>query len=334
MKTRFLPFLVAIPCFLPAMWRLATKSFTEPIGLCSDLGLGLAIFAIAWLGPQWLRVVLLLFWALFQAMSLELLAAVGRLPSYQDVTYLLDPGFVHKSAAGFHLAEPLFVLVLLGSTMVAVLVPLTRPRKRELVAVVIIGLVLLVQANFSASHVNQSIAARYNPLHWFVADAVFQQRAGGKDPGSMTDLPTSLRTLDLEGQSLLGTNRVKNVLIIVLEGLSGIYHPEIRRKMGIKDGPFQMVGLAAATSKAMLIPDFVTHSHQTIRGLYAIHCGDVSKLSSETPKGFELQLNPQRAEKCLPARLAQNGWETHFLQGAPLQFMNKDKVMPTMGFQH
>ncbi|MGW8195573.1 MAG: LTA synthase family protein, partial [Desulforhopalus sp.] len=44
--------------------------------------------------------------------------------------------------------------------------------------------------------------------------------------------------------------------------------------------------------------------------------------------------NPEKAEECLPARLAQSGWETHFLQGAPLQFMNKDKVMPTMGFQH
>lgn len=138
----------------------------------------------------------------------------------------------------------------------------------------------------------------------------------------------------MQGKSLLAGGKVKNVLIVTLEGISGIYNPEIRQKMEVSDGPYQMLNLAKSTSKAMLIPDFVTHSHQTIRGLYAIHCGDISKLSYETPKGFELQVNPERAEECLPAQLAKDGWETHFLQGAPLQFMNKDTVMPAMGFKN
>jgi hypothetical protein len=46
----------------------------------------------------------------------------------------------------------------------------------------------------------------------------------------------------------------------------------------------------------MLIPDFTVHSHQTIRGLYAILCGDYSKLSWATPKAYELQQNPERAD--------------------------------------
>lgn len=334
MNNRFWPFLVAIPCFFPAGWRIFTKSFTEPVGLCSDLGTGIAVFALAWLGPRWVRAVLLISWALFQAMSMELFAAVGRLPSWQDMHYLIDPNFVRNSAAGMHLAEPVFVLLMLGSALVAVMVPLYRPRKAGLAVVAAVGLALLLGANFGASQANQSIAARYNPLQWFVADAMFRQQEAATDARLMTEMPASLRTLDLQGQSLLDVNRVRNVLIVVLEGASGIYYPEIREKMGVPEGPFQMTSMAEATRTAMLIPDFVSHSHQTIRGLYAIHCGDISKLSYETPKGFELQVNPARAAECLPARLNQSGWDTHFLQGAPLQFMNKDKVMPAMGFQN
>ena len=334
MKSRLWLFLVGIPCFFPAGWRLFTKGLSEPVGLSSDLGAGVALFALVWFGPRWLRALLLIVWALFQAMSAELFAAVGRFPSWQDFQYLLDPKFIEGSTAGLHLAEPLYVLLLVGSTLLAILIPLKRSGLLKATVVVMVGAGLLVQANYSASHVNQSVAARYNPLHWFMADAIFRQEF--KSAASLTTnaLPESLRTLDLSGKSLLGDHRVKNVLIVVLEGISGIYNPEIRKKMGVADGPFQMDKLENVTRDAMLIPDFVTHSHQTIRGLYAIHCGDMSKLSYDTPKGMELELNPSRAAECLPAELAGKGWETHYLQGAPLQFMNKDRVMPAMGFHN
>ncbi|KAF1067681.1 MAG: Phosphoglycerol transferase I [Pseudomonas citronellolis] len=61
-------------------------------------------------------------------------------------------------------------------------------------------------------------------------------------------------------------------------------------------------------------------------------CGDYSKLDNCTPKGVELLGNPTRAAECLPAQLRQHGFSTHFLQGAGLRFMAKDKVMPAMGF--
>ena len=69
------------------------------------------------------------------------------------------------------------------------------------------------------------------------------------------------------------------MLIIVMEGIPGLYHPEIRNSMGVAaaDAPITMEQLAASAPDAMLIPDFTVHSHQTIRGLYAILCGDFSK---------------------------------------------------------
>ncbi len=330
---RISPFLLVVPCCFPAGWRLFTQSQTELTGLCSDLGIGLVIFAICWFGPRWLRSILLVGWAFFQAISIELLAAVGRLPSWRDVQYLFDPSFLKNSAAGFHLAEPLFVFMLCTSTVLAIFLPLHQPRRRSVSGLIITGLLLLLYASFATAGANQSITARYNPLHWLVVDAFFQHRVSPDNDLKNENLPGSLRIADLDGESFLEGPQAKNVLIVVLEGISGIYHPEIRQEMGVQDGPFQMEALAEATRGAMLIPDFVVHSHQTIRGLYAIHCGDLSKLSYDTPKGFELQVNAQRSNECLPAQMVENGWDTHFLQGASLQFMNKDKVMPAMGFQ-
>ena len=139
-----------------------------------------------------------------------------------------------------------------------------------------------------------------------------------------------------QGTKLLppGKGKAKNVLIVILEGIPGIYLPGIRQEMHVADGNYQMENLAKSTSDGMLVPDFVDHSHQTIRGLYALHCGDFSKFSYEMPKAMELQSNPERAAECLPAQLSKQGWQSHYLQGAGLQFMNKEKAMPTMGFQH
>ncbi|MFV0436127.1 MAG: LTA synthase family protein [Desulfopila sp.] len=332
-KERLSLLLLAAPCFLPAIWRFCLTGLAEPVGLLSDLGLGCLLLVLIRLLPRWLKAVVLIVWALFQLISVETFAAVGRFPSWQDLPYLLDLKFIERSGAGFHLAEPLYTLLLLATTLLAIPVLLRRPSRLLSAGGLALGLALLFSAGYGGARVNQSVAARYNPLHWFVMDVVAAHRQQGAAGVSVADLPQSLRTLDMSGQSLLTDHRIKNVLIVVLEGISGIYNPEIRAKMGVADGPFQMTGLAGATRDAMLIPDFVTHSHQTIRGLYAIHCGDVSKLSYDMPKGMELELNPQRAGECLPAQLAAGGWTTHYLQGAPLQFMNKDTVMPAMGFQ-
>ena len=93
-----------------------------------------------------------------------------------------------------------------------------------------------------------------------------------------------------------------------------------------------MPRLSAWAERGMLTSDYVLHAHQTIRGLYAMLCGDYDKLASGTPKGLELLGNAERAAQCLPAQLRDNGFSTHFLQGAGLRFMAKDQIMPRMGF--
>ena len=328
--------LLGVPCFLPAAWRLLQKGFTEPIGLLSDFALGLLVFLLAVVCPRWLRMIPVLLWAIFQAGAVELYAAMHRLPSWRDLAYLFDPTFMKNTTAGLNLSSPYLAGLILLSAVLVSFLPVARPRAGYLCKGLAVGIcLLLLQGFLSRHHDDKSIAARFNPLHWFIADAVAAAFHPGLKPLPVEALPPGLRELDLRGTTLLPQKgAARNVLIVTLEGITGLYYPEIREAMSVPPGSFEMKGLAENTADAMLIPDFITHSHQTIRGLYSILCGDFSKLSSETPKAFELQENQARARECLPARLAENGWDTHFLQGAGLSFMGKDMVMPLIGFQH
>lgn len=335
MKKNLSLLFLAVPCFLPAFRRLLTHDPIELLGLLSDSGLGLLLLLVAWRTPRWLRCLLVFGWALLQTAAGELLAAMQRLPSWQDVQYLVDPDFVANSLAGFHLASPLWAVVLIGSALAASLPTVQPPSTKVLRGGLGLVLALLVlQGGLSREFATLAPAARYNPLHWLIADVVSTPFRKTRVL-TLQDVPVGLRQLDLSGRPLLETGRARNVLLVVLEGTSGVYHPEIREAMGLKsERAIDMTGLIEHTGAASLIPDFVTHSHQTIRGLYSILCGDFSKFSYETSKAFELmQDNAERAADCLPARMAAEGWATHYLQGAGLTFMSKDRVMPTVGFQ-
>jgi hypothetical protein len=276
----------------------------------------------------------LLFWFLFQVGSRELQSAVQRMPSWQDLAFVMDPAFLTNTAAGFYFAEPGFALGLGILSIAAGALPFQQPGKKPLTALLLAGLLILpIHGLLQKTVKDRGIAETYNPLHWFVGDAIQSLLPEGAQPLGINELPAMLRMADISGVPFFEQGRAKNVLLIVLEGISGIYLPEVRQAMQVKGGPFTMERLSAAIPNAMLVPDFVTHSHQTIRGLYAIHCGDFSKFSYDQPKALELQFNPERALQCLPAQLSAEGFDTHFLQGAPLQFMSKDRIMPVMGFE-
>ena len=256
------------------------------------------VFLAALLFPHLLRVVLLLLFTLFQTSAWELFGAMQRFPSWEDLHYLADPSFVEKSASGLHLTFPGLAGVLFASLAVSCFFPVKRPGKGFFIKGIVLAVCLLAaQGHLSHRYDNQSLAARYNPLHWFFRDAASLVFQPAPVILTETDLPSGIKQADLKGEPLLkGKGAAKNVLIIALEGIPGLYYPEIHKAMGVpaSDGVI-MHHMADSTPDAMLIPDFVAHSHQTIRGLYAILCGDFSKLSNETPKAFELQQNPERA---------------------------------------
>jgi len=318
----------------PFIWRLAHKGGGEIIGLLSDGGVGLLLFSLLLYSPHWLRIILAVLWTAFSIGAQELVSAMQRLPTWEDLHYLTDPAFVSNSTASLNVSSPALVWALLISALLVCSLPIPRPRRTYLLpAGLAAGVVLLLaQSHLSIAHDDQSVAARHNALHWFVTDAILSPPRLTPEELAKYPLPKGLDELDLDGQSLLARRAAKNVLVIAMEGIPGLYYPQIREAMGVPQHSVSMHELAAATPEAMLLPDFVVHSHQTIRGLYALLCGDYSKLSWETPKAVELQGNPDRARDCLPAQMAKRGWSTHFLQGAGLSFMGKDRVMPLVGF--
>jgi arylsulfatase A-like enzyme len=154
--------------------------------------------------------------------------------------------------------------------------------------------------------------------------------------GDVADVPpqmAGLTQLDLDGQKLLAApGRARNVLIIALEGIPGAYVGVNREALRSSYQENLMPNLSRWAERGMTTPDYVLHSHQTIRGLYAMLCGDYDKLDNGTPKGVEMLTQNQRNQACLPAQLHKNGFATHYLQGAGLRFMAKDKIMPHIGF--
>lgn len=334
MKNKLALFFLALASFSPFIWRLVYQRGTEPIGLLSDCSYGLFILLLALYSPHWLRIILIVTWALFQVTAHELVTSMQRLPTWQDLHYLADPAFVEHSTVGFNLASSYLVELLLLATIVACCLPVKRPSWKYLRhGMIFFFALMLVQGISSRKFDNQSVIARYNPLDWFIVEAL-SKPLNKEQFKRLAALPPGLNALDLSGTALVPKGKAKNVLIVAMEGIPGLYYPEIRKAMGMESTPTtDMHRLVDSTPEAMLIPDFVDHSHQTIRGLYSMLCGDFSKLSWDTPKAFELQENPTRAQDCLPAQMAKNGWSTHFLQAASLGFMSKDRVMPMIGFQ-
>ena len=331
---RCLPLCVlAIAAFAPAAFRLTHPEHLA--GLVSDLALGLTFFLLAWTSPRPLRVALTLLWGLFQVGAQELLFSLQRYPVWQDLHYLTDPGFVKNTTDGMDLSSPLFAGVQLGSVLLLAFAPLKRLTAWRSLAAGALAVILLLTGHelLSQSLANQPMTDRYNPLHWFVLDAALNN-PWTRVEYSVEQLPLGLIQADLQGKALIEHGKAKNVLIVILEGIPGLYIPEIREALGLsaKDAPLTMQKLDAATQGAMLVPDFTVHSHQTIRGLYALLCGDFSKFSWDTPKAFELQAFPDRAKDCLPAQMRARGWSTHYLQAAGLGFMSKDRVMAQVGF--
>lgn len=326
-------FFLAVPFYLPALLRLFLEGEANFAGILSDIALGSLFLCLTLLVPRVVRVILLTLWVAFQISAREMLAAMQRFPNWQDLHYLTDPTFLGNTGEGLHLASPWAAVLMLFALLAALLASTARLSSGKVLVGFAIGAsLLLLHGVANRSDIDSAVPDRFNALHWFIRDAVSMPFRGG----FATPLapPTIYSHVEAGGTRLIGNGKgkAKNVLIVTLEGLHGGYHPDIRKALNVtEDIPF-MTGLAAQTTEAMLVPNFVTHSHQTIRGLYALLCGDISKLSTDMPKAFQVIGHP-RADRCLPAQMAKAGWSTHFLQGAGLAFMNKDRVMPAIGFQ-
>jgi phosphoglycerol transferase MdoB-like AlkP superfamily enzyme len=317
--------------------------WSDPRGYASDLAIGGLLLLFLRERSPWLTLPVLLFWALLSFGAAELVSAVGRMPEASDLHYLTDAQFLSQSTEGGGIAHPLLAL----SLLLGIALYLLSARRRESVPArhsrYLYAAPFLVLLGHGAASYSQPSEAdewrQFNLPHKLLATAVNagQQQLDNWLDDSPVDSPVDiagLSQLDLNGTRLIaGAGKARNVLIITVEGIPGAYIAASRNAIQSSYHEDLMPKLSRWAERAMTTPDYVLHSHQTIRGLYAMLCGDYSKLDSGTPKGVELlNNNNQRNQQCLPAQMSDQGFSTHFLQGAGLQFMAKDKIMPRMGF--
>lgn len=321
---------------LAARWWLG---WSDGFGYLSDLAIGSLLIALLYRRPLWLALPVMVASSLITLGTAELVGAVGRMPEPSDLKYLMDPQFVGHSTQGGGLTYP-WLAIALAVALLACALLWRRPQQRPSRAWLAVPVALLA-SHAAIQYLRPSEAEQwqqFNLPHKLLAGALNSGQLAVEDwlDGDQPDAPpdiAGLARLDLDGAPLLAEpGRARNVLVITLEGIPGAYIAANRAAINSSYQESLMPRLSQWAERAMTTPDYVLHSHQTIRGLYSMLCGDYSKLDSGTPKGLELLNNPSRAKDCLPAQLHRHGFATHFLQGAGLRFMAKDKIMPAMGF--
>lgn len=333
----FLALLLLLPLFAQLLlwgWSAA--------GVISSLVSAALAFLLLYRRHPILLGLALIFWSILQSATVELVMAVGRMPSVTDIVYLVDPTMIRNSLEGGGLARPGYLAALLAVSLGALLLRVQAgppPPASPLLRNVCVALLLLFPLHGLTRQ--WELAAdpwkQFGILHKLAAEAwvhlIPVDKAQVKDWAESH--AKALTRPDLEGQRLIGPGQAKNVLLVVMEGSSGAYIDQIREAMGYQwdKHPMPRLSAVALELKAMHIPDFVVHTHQTIRGLYSLLCGDYPKFDFSTPKAVEVFALTEDAGTCLPAQLAGYGFSTHYLQAADLAFMSKDKAMPRMGFQ-
>ncbi len=333
--------LIGLVMIVPLCLR-AALGWSHPLGYLSDLGIASLLIVLLHRRPWWLALPVLLAWGLMTLATAELVSAVGRLPNASDLYYLIDPQFLENSTGGSFAQPWLAATLFLGLVIWLIAHCMGRftpapglPRSRWAAPL------LLLIVHWGAQHLHPTDADQwrlFNLPHQLLAASIgdVQMRAEEWLEGDVVEVPpqmAGLTQLDLDGQQLLAAaGRARNVLIIALEGVPGAYVGINRQALHSSYQENLMPNLSRWAERGMNTPDYVLHSHQTIRGLYAMLCGDYDKLDNGTPKGVEMLTQNERNQACLPAQLRKNGFATHYLQGAGLRFMAKDKIMPHIGF--
>ena len=303
-------------------------------GFSSDLLVALAVYAVClWLARRTYpgAVLLTLAWYLLNFANYEHISTLGASADISQISYLFDPTFFRGSALS--LSSPGLFLALGGA--VALLLWLaarpgrskTLPWRSTLTAAA--GLLLLSRVPLSG-----------DALHWrqanFIDDNLLQliRPVAARSASNLTDgnreALSQLYSRDLSGSPITAPAASgHNVLLVILEGISGVHLASLASVHGI-DNAIKLQALDTVAVENLSYSTFIAHNRQTNRGEYAILCGDLPVLENAEPKMTRVLAGDDIT--CLPDILRAAGYQTAYLQAAPLGFMSKDAFMPMAGF--
>ncbi|MGI5865090.1 MAG: LTA synthase family protein [Myxococcales bacterium] len=263
--------------------------------------------------------VLLVAWLALNHANFEHVAFLGTFLDPTYASYLSDSTFLLGS--GLAVSRPVLLAVVAVAS--SALFALARPWR---------GTWLLPAAGFAvvALIVSLALPLRDENLLWRQGHCLQLNVGRAFAPGRVRVEPAKLPPPDLAGEPVVAMPRPRtNVLLVMLESISGAYVPSVAADHGI-ESPTKMRTFDALAKRGLLFTNFVSQQRQTNRGEYALLCGDHPRLLTAEAK--MTAFIRAGARRCLPAILREAGYETVYMQAASLAFMFKDQFMPRSGF--
>jgi phosphoglycerol transferase MdoB-like AlkP superfamily enzyme len=343
----YLPYiLLGVATFIPAVFvRLALITgkgvnfgAIDLHGFLSDFAVSLfvALLLVLLLGLKVFRrasvIVVLIIWSLSNYGAYEHVMALGALPALDYAGYLTDRTFLGGSVLA--ISNPLLLFFVLALP-IAIFLYTVRGEGLKLkypvflIIAFVVAFISLVweqdhasliwrQANFIDDNLRRIAVARSD------------LKTTGVEGVGDTELARSIAA-DLNGSPLIEVgNKGQNVLLIMLEGVSGGYVDGVSKHQGVSS-PLTLPSLSRIAEEKINFTNFISNQRHTSRGEYAVLCGDYPKLLTLEPRVNEI-VRAASFKPCLPEVLRDAGYETVYLQSAPLAFMMKDQFMPKIGF--
>lgn len=303
-------------------------------GFVSDLGIALLALPVALLLRRlspWLGVLLMLAWNLWHWSNFEVVSDLGSLASVLDVGFLTDKDFLVGSAMA--ISRPVALALLCVLTVTAVWRWKGGVSIRVVAMCLVLGTgVLWVQSLWPLS---QEVA-EWRQDDFIRANFAYLFRSSGEPLDHPSDPRVAMLEVlpeiaaNLDGEPLLPLPGVaNNVLMVILEGVSGSFVPSLAADHGIHD-QFEMPSLEGVAVSALSYSSFVSQNRKTNRGVFALLCGEPPNLVPGSPKMTQVAMVGGRV--CLPQLLQRAGYRTVFLQAAPLAFMIKDQFAAKAGY--
>lgn len=124
-----------------------------------------------------------------------------------------------------------------------------------------------------------------------------------------------------------------NVLLIMVEGLSGGYFPSLSDYHGLAPSvELESLEKNLKRHDFRIYRNALSMDRQTDRGTFSILCGEYPDYSRQSRKMIEVAEGRAKVD-CMPEKLLEHGYSTAYWQAAPLHYMRKGEFMPRVGFQ-
>jgi len=306
--------------------------------LTSDLiGALLLALAVSLRLPLVLRgIIIVLIGAAYLAAARHLLVH-GTLYRLANIGYLSDPVFRAGTMLDTGLALLALYLVLGALPFVAHARISGAPAAslaRNLIAMIVVVALYGAAVPSLTIPANNVIVSSLAQMPGALVSGLRASPAPAGSPGTVADIDDvriEAAYFHREAIGHQGSER-PNVLLILVEGLSAGYLPEIAayhelEPVVVLDG----FGEALEARGFRVYRNAVAMQRQTHRGSFVLFCGGYPRLSAGAPKVTDVVDGAARPQ-CLPQQLADHGWRTGYLQAAPLTFMDKDRFLPLIGF--